>query len=392
MALIDKLTAIADEIRDKTGGTAKLGLADMVTEIRKLCLLSSSTPGDATAAHILSGKKAWVAGSQITGTMTNQGAKTSSLNCGGSYTIPAGYHNGSGKITANSLASQTDGDATAAQILTGKIAWVDGAKVTGTMTNNGAVSQALAINGSYTIPAGYHNGSGKVTQSITTKAAATYGAKTSAQTIAAGQYLSGKQTIAAVTQTNLIAANIVKGTTVTIASNGSNLWSVTGTATPMSGNAIYYLNGADKCTSLTGGWGAGYNTSYYTPLSTNQGLQFYDPSNKKGWHGTVTNSKIDVTNLANITFIVYAPNHFYVNYFYIGLYDTRTQVYNQQTLGANVTWTDVGDNDPYYKIINLDVSEITGSYYLGAYYYTYLNYNNKDRYGILTKVIGVELT
>ena len=27
-----------------------------------------------------------------------------SLNCGGSYTIPAGYHNGSGKVTTNSLA------------------------------------------------------------------------------------------------------------------------------------------------------------------------------------------------------------------------------------------------------------------------------------------------
>jgi hypothetical protein len=37
--------------------------------------------------------------------MTNQGAKTASLNCGESYTIPAGFHDGAGKITANSLAS-----------------------------------------------------------------------------------------------------------------------------------------------------------------------------------------------------------------------------------------------------------------------------------------------
>ena len=39
--------------------------------------------------------------------MVNNGAKTASLNCGGSYTIPAGYHNGSGKITANTAASQS---------------------------------------------------------------------------------------------------------------------------------------------------------------------------------------------------------------------------------------------------------------------------------------------
>lgn len=65
---------------------------------------------------------------------------------------------------------------------------------------------------------------------ISTKGATTYGAKTSAQTIDAGQYLSGAQTIAAVTQSNLSAANIVKGKTVTVKSNGSNLWNVTGTA------------------------------------------------------------------------------------------------------------------------------------------------------------------
>ena len=34
--------------------------------------------------------------------MTNRGAVSKSLNPGSSYTIPAGYHNGSGKVTANS--------------------------------------------------------------------------------------------------------------------------------------------------------------------------------------------------------------------------------------------------------------------------------------------------
>lgn len=86
----------------------------------------------ATAAQILSGQTAYVKDNKITGTMTNQGAKTSSLNCGGSYTIPAGYHNGSGKITANSLASQTSANATAATLTKGFTAWVNGVKITGT--------------------------------------------------------------------------------------------------------------------------------------------------------------------------------------------------------------------------------------------------------------------
>ena len=66
--------------------------------------------------------------------MANQGAKTAAINAGGSYTIPAGYHNGSGKVTANSLASQTAGTAAAADIASGKTAWVNGAQVTGSGT------------------------------------------------------------------------------------------------------------------------------------------------------------------------------------------------------------------------------------------------------------------
>lgn len=97
--------------------------------------------GDATASasNILSGKTAYVHGQKVNGSMTNQGAKNQALNCGGSYTIPAGYHNGSGKVTANSLASQTAGTAAAADIASGKTAWVNGAKVTGTAKKFSAV-------------------------------------------------------------------------------------------------------------------------------------------------------------------------------------------------------------------------------------------------------------
>ena len=88
----------------------------------------------AVAANILSGKTAYVDGDKITGTMTNRGAVSQALNAGGSYTIPEGYHNGSGKVTGNSLASQTAGTATAADIASGKTAWVAGQKLTGSLT------------------------------------------------------------------------------------------------------------------------------------------------------------------------------------------------------------------------------------------------------------------
>lgn len=80
-----------------------------------------------------------------TGTMVNNGAKTASLNCGGSYTIPAGYHNGSGKIIANSLASQTSANAAAGDIIKGKTAWVSGSKRTGTLEDRSSQTSAVSV-------------------------------------------------------------------------------------------------------------------------------------------------------------------------------------------------------------------------------------------------------
>ena len=58
--------------------------------------------------------------------------------------------------------------------------------------------------------------SGEVTGNISSKSAATYNPSTSSQSIAASQYLSGAQTIAAVTTTNLSAGNIKSGVTVKV--------------------------------------------------------------------------------------------------------------------------------------------------------------------------------
>lgn len=94
--------------------------------------LKSQTKGTATPDKLLDGETSWVNGEEITGTMPNQGAVSSSLNCGGSYTIPEGYHDGNGKVTANSLASQTSATATADKIISPYTAWVNGVKLTGT--------------------------------------------------------------------------------------------------------------------------------------------------------------------------------------------------------------------------------------------------------------------
>lgn len=61
--------------------------------------------------------------------------------------------------------------ATAAEILLGKTAGIKGSMATGTMPNNGAVSGVISTkDGQYTVPQGYHDGSGKVSISTTEQA------------------------------------------------------------------------------------------------------------------------------------------------------------------------------------------------------------------------------
>lgn len=116
--------------------------------------LTDATLGQGDGANILSGETAYGKdGEKITGTCTFD-------------------------------SDTSDANASASEILSGQTAYVSGNKLTGTMTNNGAVSGTITTKAqTYTVPQGYHDGSGTVQ-------------------------------IAAAEQAKIIASNILSGVTI----------------------------------------------------------------------------------------------------------------------------------------------------------------------------------
>lgn len=93
--------------------------------------IKASAEGNTIATHVLAGDTfSNDSDTGLLGTMPNNGALNSNLNCGGTFKVPAGYTTG-GTITANSLASQTSATADQTKILNGYSAWVNGNLVNG---------------------------------------------------------------------------------------------------------------------------------------------------------------------------------------------------------------------------------------------------------------------
>lgn len=248
------------------------------------------------------------------------------------------------------------GNASDGQVLSGQTYYNTDAKTkrTGTMPNRGAVNQSLAINGSYTIPAGFHNGSGKVTQSVKTKGAQTYTPGTTNQTIAAGQYLTGAQTIKG--DPNLRPENIKKGVSI---------MGITGSFEGWVSSPLNLFN--------SGSWGGGQ--SGYTVV---EGLGSYPGNSLSIKNGTIhittaqsggDNALLRLNNVGDLT-----------NYKYLKIDSPYNYVWSGVGCGiskkSDITYLE-GLDTYYCSPINssttskgthiLDISKFTGTYWIYLY-------------------------
>ena len=187
-----------------------------------------TTQKTVTAGSMLSGITALKNdGTGITGNIASKSSSDLTAS-GATVTAPAGYYASSASKAVSSGSAKTPATTVTADPT---ISVSSGGLITASVSTTKSVTP--------TVTAGYVSGgtsgtitvSGSKTSQLTVQAAQTIHPSTTDQTIASGKYLTGTQTIKAVTTTNLTAANIAKDVVVKIGDSTDDdcVTSVTGT-------------------------------------------------------------------------------------------------------------------------------------------------------------------
>lgn len=350
----------------------------------------------------------------------NLGGVSISLKEGETYTIPAGYHNGSGvvsgvsgggnytlqsklitptkqqqsvtpdegyyglsDVTINAIPAAyqdvTSVTASASDVLANKlIVDASGTVTAGTMINNEAVSKTLdTLTTSYTIPVGYHNGNGIVNIELETQ---NVNPTTTSQDItpSTGKVLS-KVIVAGVTTNGISAENIKHGTTINVGYTGTNNENKIATATGSYWNdgTTYTLNQVGTSIDM------GAETAHR--YITTDGLQVI-PTTTYTASDAVINA--DITTYGKLTInagdIIENPG------------SVANDLFTQGTISATAGWITSGTKINGASFANVattgvtykDISETTSAPILKSGDYLYINKGYTDNIKIsLSKLV-----
>ena len=239
---------------------------------------------------------------------------------------------------AVTVAAMPSGSVTAPSTISGSSATVS------TGTNTLTLSKTVSVTPNVTT-AGYvsagtaGNSNVSLTASVTTQAAQTIYPSTSDQTIASGRYLTGTQTVKAVTTTNLTADNIKSGVTVQIgdSSDSDRVASVTGTyggggssmnvQTAQSTTRSTSTSGSNVI-SLTCSTAGTYTVRWSTFRSSTSGTwgsrlyiggTAYENMNTAGWSNHIQNREVTGVSISkNQAVAVYVQSRGSNYYGYVG--------------------------------------------------------------------------
>lgn len=283
---------------------------------------------------------------------------------------------------------------------------------TGTIPIRTPVNQSLGINGTIALPYGYYPSDSKITQNIATRGAATITPGKTAQTIGAGQYLSGAQTIASLggnapasmvhpsyTFSSDNAGRAQKGTMATLGAQTvvpTNVQRVVNTSGKyMTGNvtvqAVTNLIAANiKKGVVVGGitgtfegyttsplniynrgvWSGVQNTGLSTVITTGNSFRVYDTY--MGFYGTSTPNRPPINARTNQTINITAYKYLKVTFDAGSAGTARNQNLGRIGISTNASaginsYTATATKDPLGAndyVVVLDISNYAGNYYL----------------------------